>query len=105
MRAEVQLDAVRGQHLAERAAGRLGFAGQQVVRALDQGDLGAEPPERLRHLDAHGSAAEEFALHDRDAEPSLGDGGGEVLAGRTAADHDDVVLVHHTRPGRRVVTS
>ena len=43
---------------AERLAEWLRLARQEALRALDQGDGAAHPPQRLRHLDTHRPAAE-----------------------------------------------
>ena len=40
-------------------------------------------------------AADQLALDERDAQPALGQRAGAVLAGRAAAEHDDVVVVAH----------
>ena len=42
----------------ETVAERLGLAREHVVHALDEGHRGAQPPDRLGHLDADRAAAE-----------------------------------------------
>ena len=57
-RAEHELDAVAAQDLAERLAQRRGLAREDVLGALDERHLAAEPAHGLRHLDADRPAAE-----------------------------------------------
>ena len=59
MLAEAQLDAVGRQCLGQRLAERLGLARQQVVGALHDHRLAAEPHHGLGHLHPHRAAAED----------------------------------------------
>src|SRR5262249_42148882 len=57
--AQLELDAVAAQDLAERLAERSGLAGQHALGALDQHDLAAEGADDLRELNADRSSAED----------------------------------------------
>jgi hypothetical protein len=47
------------------------------------------------HAQYEHSPPDQLPLDKRDAQPTLGKRAGAVLAGRAAAQHDDVVLVAH----------
>ena len=67
----------------------------------------ARPQQRLRG-DARpvgALTAHEFALHNGHAQTTLRERPRAVLAGRTAAEHDHVIVAAHQRPGSRVVIS
>ena len=49
--AEVKLDALGGEHLAERLTQRPRLAREHMVHALDDRHVGAHPPRRLGRLD------------------------------------------------------
>src|SRR5262249_22644096 len=77
----------RSLHVDRRARGGVVCGVRRLARAQQSLRRDARPVGAL--------AADEFALDQRHAQPALGERAGTVLARRTAADDDDVVIAHN----------
>jgi hypothetical protein len=105
---------------AAQQSDALGLGPAGLASVVVAGDHEVAPRERRRRVDSPGDglarspaprerlgrdaapvgalAAELLALDDRDPQAALGQPGGAVLAGRAAADDDDVEVGAHARP-------